>query len=104
MQLRAAARFDAVAALDLRSQVAVALTGPSPIVLIDVSGVRTLTPSGVAVLVDLLRVVRSHGGDLRIFGASRGCFAMAHEMMALSNITRLHVDHAEAAYPAQRAG
>jgi cellulose synthase (UDP-forming) len=103
-QLRAAARFDAVAALDLRSQVAVALTGPSPIVLIDVSGVRTLTPSGVAVLVDLLRVVRSHGGDLRIFGASRGCFATAHEMMALSNITRLHVDHAEAAYPAQRAG
>jgi cellulose synthase (UDP-forming) len=104
MQLRAAARFDAAAALDLRSQVAVALTGPSPIVLIDVSGVRTLTPSGVAVLVDLLRVVRSHGGDLRIFSASRGCFAMAHEMMALSNITRLHVDHAEAAYPAQRAG
>ncbi|MDT5149746.1 MAG: hypothetical protein QOI01_1479 [Mycobacterium sp.] len=102
-QLRAAASFDAVAALDLRAQVAVALTGASPIVLIDVSDVRTLTPSGVAVMLDLLRMVRSHGGDLRIIGASRGCFAMAHEMMSLSGITRLHDDHAAAANAAQRA-
>jgi cellulose synthase (UDP-forming) len=98
--LFAAPRFDAAAALGLRSTVAVAMQGPSSVVLIDVSGVRTVTPSGMAAMLDLLRMVRSRGGDLRIFGASRG-FAMAHEMLSLSHVTRLHGDYTEASQSAR---
>jgi cellulose synthase (UDP-forming) len=94
--LHAVGRFDAAAALSLREDVTGAISGHSPIVLVDVSAVTTVTPSGVASMLDLLRMVRSRGGDLRIFGASRG-FASAHEVMSLSKLTRLHVDHTEAA-------
>jgi cellulose synthase (UDP-forming) len=94
-QLCAAARFDAAAALALRSNVADRAQDYSPMVLIDVSGVRMVTPSGVAAMLDLLRLVRSRGGDLRIFGASRS-FTLAHETMSLSHVTRLHADCAEA--------
>jgi cellulose synthase (UDP-forming) len=93
---RAWGHFDAAAALGLRSTVTEAMGGGLSMVLIDVSGVRTVTPSGVAAMLDLLRKVRSRGGDLRIFGASRG-FAMAFETMSLSRVTRLHGDYAEAA-------
>jgi cellulose synthase (UDP-forming) len=92
---RAAARLDAAAALGLRSNVAVAMQDRTSIVLIDVSGVKTVTPSGVATMLDLLRMARSRGGDLRIFGASRS-FAMAHETMSLSRVTRLHSNITEA--------
>jgi cellulose synthase (UDP-forming) len=98
--LRAATRFDAAAALTLRSHVAMTMQDPSSIVLIDVSGVRTVTPSGVAAMLDLLRMVRSRGGDLRLFGASRS-FAIAHETMALSHVTRLHRDYADAFQPSR---
>jgi cellulose synthase (UDP-forming) len=97
-QLCAAARFDAAAALALRSNVAERAQDYSPMVLIDVSGVRVVTPSGVAAMLDLLRLVRSRGGDLRIFGASRS-FTLAHETMSLSHVTRLHGDCAEASEP-----
>ncbi|SCX11561.1 glycosyltransferase family 2 protein [Mycolicibacterium fluoranthenivorans] len=101
--LYAAARFDAVAALALRSHVAESVLGGAPIVLVDVSGVRTITPSAVAVVVDLLRLLRTSGGDLRIFGDSRS-FALAYETMALSHVTRLHGDPEEAADSAYANG
>jgi cellulose synthase (UDP-forming) len=91
----AATCFDAAAALALRSNVRDAAPGQPPVVLIDVSGVRTVTPSAVAGTLDLMRMVRARGGDLRIFGASRS-FTMAHETMSLSHVTRLPGDHAEA--------
>ena len=84
-----APRFDAAAALALRSDVAQSAPDRAPMVLIDVSGVRIVTPSGVAAMLDILRLVRSRGGDLRIIGASSS-FTLAHETMALTRVTRLH--------------
>ncbi len=100
-RLDLAPRFDATAALAMRSQVAAGLREGASVVLVDVSGVRTITPSAVAVVVDLLRLLRSGGGDLRIFGDSR-TFTLAYETMALSHVTRLHGDSEEAADPAYR--
>jgi cellulose synthase (UDP-forming) len=96
--LCAATRFDAAAALALRSNFRDEAHDHPPVVLIDVSGVRTVTPSAVAATLDLMRMVRARGGDLRIFGASRS-FTMAHDMMSLHHVTRLHGDHAEASRP-----
>jgi cellulose synthase (UDP-forming) len=96
--LCAATCFDASAALALRSNLSDVTQGHPPVVLIDVSGVRTVTPSAVAATLDLMRMVRARGGDLRIFGASRS-FTRAHEAMSLNHVTRLHGDHAEASRP-----
>jgi len=63
----AAGRFDAIAALDLRSDVAQVVDLSGRIILIDVSLVTTVTPSGAATMLELLRMVRSRGGDLRMF-------------------------------------
>jgi cellulose synthase (UDP-forming) len=91
----AAGRFDAIAALDLRSDVAQVVDLSGRIILIDVSLVTTVTPSGAATMLELLRMVRSRGGDLRMFGDSRG-FASAHETMSLSHVTRLYSGRDEA--------
>lgn len=97
-RLCAAATFDATAALAMRSHIEGCTRDGAPIVLIDVSGVRTITPSAVAVVLDLLRLVRAGGGDLRIFGDSR-TFTLAYETMALARVTRLHGDSEEATTP-----
>ncbi len=86
-------RFDAGEALRLRDLVA--RSTPVPLVLIDVEGVTTVTPSGVAVLLDLLRMVRARGGELRVYGAS-GAFERAHRVLDLGSLTCLHIDQAEA--------
>jgi cellulose synthase (UDP-forming) len=93
--LSAATCFDAEAALALRSSVRDAALCHSPVVFIDASRVRTVTPSAVAATLDLMRMMRARGGDLRIFGASHS-FTIAHETMLLRHVTRLHGDHAEA--------
>jgi cellulose synthase (UDP-forming) len=64
-------------------------------VLIDISDVTMVTPSGAAAMLDLLRMVRARGGELRLFGPSRG-FTRAHETMSLSNVTRLYPGRDEA--------
>jgi cellulose synthase (UDP-forming) len=94
-----AAYFDAVAALALRANLSDATQYPA-VVLIDVSRVRVVTPSAVAATLDLMRMVRARGGDLRIFGASQS-FTMAHDTMSLNHVTRLHGDHTEASSPRQ---
>ena len=101
--LRPAARFDANAALALRSRVADEAHSSASLVFIDVSGVHTVTPSAVAATLELMRMVRARGGDLRIFGASHS-FTMAHEAMSLNHVTRVHGDHAEAAGVRRSAG
>jgi cellulose synthase (UDP-forming) len=91
---RAAVHFDADAALQLRSDIASTLDLPA-MVLIDISSVTMVTPSGAAAMLDLLRMVRAHGGELRMFGASKG-FTQAHEAMALEAVTRLYSGRDEA--------
>jgi cellulose synthase (UDP-forming) len=88
------ARFDAAAALQLRAAIAGRAQERS-LVLIDISEVTTVTPSGVAAMLDLLRAMRSRDGDLRLFGSSRA-FTRAHEVLALSHVTRLHISQAAA--------
>lgn len=87
------ARFDAGEALRLRDLVA--NSAPTPLVLIDVGVVRTVTPSGIAVMLDLLRMVRARGGELRVYGAS-DAFERAHRILDLGSLTCLHADRADA--------
>ncbi len=86
-------RFDAGEALRLRA--VVAESAAAPLVFIDVSGVESVTPSGVAAMLDLLRMVRARGGELRLFGAS-SAFERAHRVLELAKVTSLHHDHADA--------
>ena len=92
---RTVGRFDAVAGLRLRADIANAMQGVPTMVLIDISDVTMVTPSGAAAMLDLLRMVRARGGELRLFGPSRG-FTRAHETMSLSNVTRLYPGRDEA--------
>jgi cellulose synthase (UDP-forming) len=98
---RAAGRFDADAALQLRSDIKATLHLPA-IVLVDVSSVTMVTPSGAAAMVDMLRMVRAHGGELRMFGESRG-FTVAHEAMSMAAVTRLYPGRDEASATARVA-
>ncbi|KRD41053.1 hypothetical protein ASE27_18185 [Oerskovia sp. Root918] len=88
-------RLDAAAVLSLRGPVATAVADGPVLVLLDVSGVDGVSPSGIAGLLDLLRVVRSRGGDLRIFGAST---AVQHAFTALGldAVARVYGGHDEA--------
>ncbi len=88
-------RLDAAAVLSLRAPVTAAVADGPVLVLLDVSGVEGVSPSGVAGLLDLLRVVRARGGDLRFFGAST---ALRHAFTALGldAVARIYGGHDEA--------
>jgi len=83
------ARFGAREALRLRVKVVADLSRGRDIVLLDVSAVTVITSSGVAALFDLLRLVRSRGGDLRLYGASPA-FRAAHAALRLDPVLRLY--------------
>jgi cellulose synthase (UDP-forming) len=53
-------------------------------------------------MVDMLRMVRAHGGELRMFGESRG-FTVAHEAMSMAAVTRLYPGRDEASAMARVA-
>jgi cellulose synthase (UDP-forming) len=89
-------RFDAAEALRLRVQVAGGLSEGRDLVLLDVSAVSVITASGVAALFDLLRLVRSRGGDLRLYGASPA-FRAAHAAHRLESVLRLYAAEPDAA-------
>jgi cellulose synthase (UDP-forming) len=89
-------RFDAAEALRLRVQVAAALSEGRDLVLLDVSAVSVITSSGVAALFDLLRLVRSRGGDLRLYGAS-AAFRAAHAAHRLESVLRVYDAEPDAA-------
>ncbi|GAA3228997.1 STAS domain-containing protein [Oerskovia jenensis] len=88
-------RLDAAAVLSLRAPVTATVADGPVLVLLDVSGVEGVSPSGVAGLLDLLRVVRARGGDLRFFGAST---ALRHAFTALGldAVARIYGGHDEA--------
>ncbi|MFF3065071.1 STAS domain-containing protein [Oerskovia sp. NPDC057915] len=88
-------RLDAATVLSLRVPVTEAVADGPVLVLLDVSGVEGVSPSGVAGLLDLLRVVRARGGDLRLFGAST---ALRHAFTALGldAVARIYGGHDEA--------
>ncbi|MFF2622693.1 STAS domain-containing protein [Oerskovia jenensis] len=95
LDLPSGGRLDAAAVLSLRAPVTAAVADGPVLVLLDVSGVEGVSPSGVAGLLDLLRVVRARGGDLRFFGAST---ALRHAFTALrlDAVARIYGGHDEA--------
>lgn len=95
LDLPSGGRLDAAAVLSLRAPVTAAVADGPVLVLLDVSGVEGVSPSGVAGLLDLLRVVRARGGDLRFFGAST---ALRHAFTALGldAVARIYGGHDEA--------
>jgi cellulose synthase (UDP-forming) len=89
-------RFDAREALRLRVLIAEQLSEGQDIVLLDVSQVSVVTSSGMAALFDLLRFVRSRGGDVRLFGVSPA-FSAAHEALRLTSVMPVYAAQPEAA-------
>jgi cellulose synthase (UDP-forming) len=88
-------RFGAYEALRLRVLVAAGLSRGRDIALLDVSRVTVVTSSGVAALFDLLRFVRSRGGDVRIYGASPA-FTAASAALRLEPVMRVYAGEPQA--------
>lgn len=88
--------LDARAGLTLREEIAPAAANGPVLVLLDVNGVDGVNPSGLAALLDLLRHLRTRGGDLRLHGASVA-FDEAHAGMQLESVSRVYPSRDEAA-------
>lgn len=88
--------LDARAGLTLREEIAPAAANGPVLVLLDVNGVDGVNPSGLAALLDLLRHLRTRGGDLRLHGASVA-FDEAHTGMQLESVSRVYPSRDEAA-------
>lgn len=90
VDLPAVDALDARAVLALRGPVTDAVADGPAVVLLDLSRVGTVTPSGVAGLLDLLRAARSRGGDLRVHGMPLAV-RRAYRPLRLDTLVRLHV-------------
>lgn len=79
----------------LHHRVAGACADGARLILVDISGVTGVTPSGLADLLHAWRAARSHGGDLRAYGHSP---ALADAMAALDlgRVFTIHPDRHEA--------
>jgi anti-sigma B factor antagonist len=88
--------LDAAVTLTLRDAVVRAAADGPVLVLLDVSGIRALDASGVVGLVEVLRQVRSRGGDLRLHGTSPALIDAQLEAH-LGQVARIYPDrrHAE---------
>ncbi|MBK4347251.1 STAS domain-containing protein [Lacisediminihabitans changchengi] len=81
--------LNATSLLCLRGEVARAVEDHPAIVLLDVSAVTKITPSGVAGMLDLLRIARSAGGDFRVHGESP-VLASAHSALRLTMVIAVY--------------
>lgn len=97
VDLALAGQFDANAALTLREQIAEASAAGPVLVLVDVSAITGVSPSGVAAILDLLRHVRGRGGDVRLYGESPA-FHQAYTALRLDSITRVYRTRRQAAH------
>lgn len=80
-----AGRLDAAAAQGLRARVAEAIQDGPVLVLVDVTGVTEVTPSGLVGVLECLRLARARGGDLRMHGAS----ATVLDAQTVANLTQV---------------
>jgi anti-anti-sigma regulatory factor len=96
LEVTLAGVFDAKAGLALRQEIVDKAAAGPVLVLLGVSDVSAVTPSGLATLIDILRHVRARGGDVRLHGLSPA-FDLAHSEMHLGDITRVYTTHREAA-------
>jgi anti-sigma B factor antagonist len=88
--------LDAGVTLSLRETTVRAAADGPVLVLLDVSGIRAIDASGVVGLLEVLRQVRSRGGDLRLHGTSRA-LNDAGLQGHLGHVARIYRDRQEAA-------
>lgn len=81
--------LDATTVLQLRELVGAATQDRPALILVDVTAVTSVTPSGLVGVIELLRLSRSRGGDLRLWGASTTVID-AQLMAELTTITRVY--------------
>lgn len=91
VSLNAPDRLDAEAAIVLKRQAVGSMVGRPVLVLLDVSRVSSIQASGVAGLLELLREVRSRGGDLRLHGSSSD-LDVARLQAHLGHVARIYAD------------
>lgn len=82
-------RLDAASALRLRVPVTEAIQDGPAMVLIDVSAVTQVTASGLAGMLELLRLARARGGELRLYGTSQAV-ADAQLVAQLTQVSRVY--------------
>ncbi|GAB3405246.1 hypothetical protein GCM10027515_18340 [Schumannella luteola] len=87
--------LDAAAVLRLRSHVIAAQQDGPAVVLIDVTAAERVTAAGIAGLLELLRIARVAGGDLRVIGDSAG-LATARAALQLTTIVAVYRGRAHA--------
>ncbi len=91
VSLDAPERLDAQAAIILKSHAIGAMIGRPVLVLLDLSRLSSIQASGVAGLLELLREVRSRGGDLRLHGSSSD-LDVARLQAHLGHVARIYAD------------
>lgn len=100
--------LDAHAALALRNTVAAELgsrlDGREKIILVDVSEVTSVSPAGIACLMQTLHLVRAESADMRIFGVSQA-LETANLAYRIDGLTHVYkgLAEAQAAHPSGSA-
>jgi anti-sigma B factor antagonist len=87
--------LDAEAVLALRREVSEAVADAPTIVLLDISTVTKITPSGIAGMLNLMRIARSGGGDFRVHGRSR-VVERANSAMKLTSVIAVYGTRSDA--------
>lgn len=81
--------LDASATQAMRTTVANAVYDGPALILVDVTEVTAVTPSGLVGILECLRLARSRGGDFRLFGASLTVLD-AQTVAGLTDVTRVY--------------
>ncbi|MDR6986397.1 anti-anti-sigma factor [Paenarthrobacter nitroguajacolicus] len=87
--------LDAASVLSLRHMSAEAATDGPVVVLLDVAHVTSVGASGVVGLLEVLHVLRSRGGDLRLFGSSTA-LEQTRLQAHLGHVARIYATRQEA--------
>lgn len=87
--------LDAASVLAIRQTSAKAATDGPILVLLDIAGVTSVGASGVVGLLEVLHLLRSRGGDLRLFGDS-SALAETRLQAHLGHVARIYANRQEA--------
>lgn len=88
-------RLDANAAIELRDWASQTVADGPVLLLVDISEITQVTASGMAGMLEIQRLVRSRGGDVRMYGSSPAV-RDAQFASALATINRVYPDRARA--------
>lgn len=88
-------RLDADAAIELRDWASQTVADGPVLLLVDISEITQVTASGMAGMLEIQRLVRSRGGDVRMYGSSPAV-RDAQFTSQLATINRVYPDRARA--------